>query len=91
MALGGTVRELQRRMTTAEFSLWLRYRKKHGPMNDVRRHDRPAALLAYVASRLGGNKCEIKDFMPFGVEEDREASLSDIMNALGAVNIVKPR
>jgi len=92
MLLGGTVRELQHRMTMPEFSTWIRYRKKHGPMNDIRRYDRPAALLAFMASRLGGGKVNsITDFMPFGMEEEQEADLSQIITALGGVNIVKPR
>lgn len=91
MLLGGTIRELQERMTMAEYSTWLSYRKKHGPMNDVRRYDRPAALISYVASRLMGGKNQMKDFMPFGKDDDKEATLEDIIQAFGGVNIGKPR
>lgn len=77
-------------MGVAEFGVWLAYRKKFGPMNDVRRYDRPAALISFMASRLMGNKPEMDDFMPFGKEE-KEADLVDIIKAFGGVKIGKPR
>jgi len=75
----------------AEYRVWLGYRKKHGPMNDVRRFDRPAALISSILSRVHGGKSEMKDFMPFG-EEEKEATLEDIISVFGGVNKVgKPR
>lgn len=43
------------------------YRRKNGPMNDMRRFDRPAAL---IGSALTGRP--IKDMMPFGSSETEE-------------------
>lgn len=55
-------------------------------MNDVRRYDRPAALIAHIACKLTGNKdVKMKDFMPFAMEEDRTASLADIAAAMGVM------
>ncbi len=67
--LGGTISELQARMPLGEVRIWRAYRKKHGPMNDARRHDRPAALIAEVLCLLL-NRTEnqpspkLEDFMP---------------------------
>lgn len=78
-------------MSMAEINVWTAYRKKYGPMNDVRRHDRPAALLAHIITSVYGGKAKIKDFLPFGVKEDenREATLDDFIKAFGGVNIVR--
>ncbi len=59
-------------------------------MNDVRRFDRPAALLSYIVQKIMGGKNRMEDFMPFGKEE-KDASLEDIISALGGVNRGKPR
>lgn len=90
MLLGGTIRELQARMSFGEYAQWLAYRKKYGPMNDVRRYDRPAALLAQIGTQACGGRGKMKDFMPFGIEE-QEATLDDIIRAFKGVNIVKSR
>lgn len=83
MSLGGsTIRELQSRMGVSEVALWVKYFKKHGPHSAVRKYDRPAALLAYVASRISGGKSVMTDFMPFGREDEKEATFEDIVNIL---------
>lgn len=91
MLLGGTITELQHRMSMNEFRTWLKYRQKYGPMNDVRRFDRPAAMLGNLICRAVGSKdSKMTDFMPFGVEE-KEPEFSDIVAAFKGVNIAKPR
>jgi len=90
MILGGTIRELQSRMTMKEVSIWLSYRAKYGPPNDVRRYDRPAALAAYMANRVAGGKAEMIDFMPFGKDE-KQAEIGDIIEAFGGIKVGKPR
>jgi hypothetical protein len=92
MTLGGTIAELQSRMGLKEFTIWLAYRKKFGPMNDVRRYDRPAALITSMAARLmGNNNIEIQDFLPFGKDEDQGSDLADFIKKIGGVKIGKSR
>lgn len=69
--------------------MWLKYREKYGPMNDIRRHDRPAALLGSILSRANGGKAEIKDLMPWGKKEaeEQEPSLEDIIKSVGGIKI----
>ena len=69
-----------------EFMMWLTYRKKNGPMNDIRRFDRPAALVSLILSRIHGGKAEMEDFLPFGRKE-KEATLSDIIGEFGGVKV----
>lgn len=76
MALGGTIGELQGRMSDDEFELWTLYRSKYGPMNPVRRYDQGFALIAMVLSNVNGNKAKQQDFMPYGKEKDEEVELS---------------
>lgn len=91
MALGGTITDLQSRMTLNEIKVWMAYRSKYGPMNDVRRHDRPAAILASILSHAHGGNAKNKDFMPWGREEKKEVTLDDLVNAFGGVRVVKKR
>lgn len=84
MALGGTVGELQQRMSLAEYYQWVRYRNKNGQMNDVRRFDRPAALLAHLITCVASkNPKKINDFLPFGVEE-KEPTIEDFIKVFGS-------
>ena len=72
-------------MSYAEFTRWLAYRRKHGPLTDERRFDRPAALQAFmfaqVHSRPGMGPGSIADFMPWS--EPPPASFQDIAKELG--------
>ncbi len=90
MVLGGTIAELQARMPLREVHVWLAYRNKYGPMSDVRRFDRPAALIASLISRAHGGKAELRDFMPFGIDQDA-VSMDEIIAAFGEVKIGKRR
>lgn len=67
--LGGTVGELKRRMSNVEFRGWLAYRAKWGPLDVVRRYDRPAALGAHVATVAAGGKGKMQDMMPWPILE----------------------
>lgn len=91
LALGGTIGELQERMTVAEVGVWVAYRQKHGPMTDARRYDRPAAVLGSILSHAYGGKAKPIDFMPWGKENssDKEPTLDDIITAMGGVKIGK--
>mgnify|MGYP003386545188 CR=1 FL=1 len=88
--LGGTIGELQSRMSMREVNVWLAYRDKYGPMNDVRRYDRPAAILASILSHAHGGKSPPRDFMPFG-QEEKETTVEDIITAFGGVEIGQRR
>lgn len=66
------------------------YRQKYGPMNDVRRYDRPAALIGSILSHAHGGKTKMEDLMPFG-KEANESSLGDIMSTLGPGVIIGKR
>src|ERR1700753_2532030 len=70
LSLGCTIAELQKKMSIKELNLWRAYRAKYGPLNPVRKYDRPAALIcASMSAALGGN-AKIMDFMPFGRDEN---------------------
>ena len=73
-------------MSLNEFRVWVDYRNKYGPMNDVRRYDRPAALLGNILSQAHGGKAKMKDFLPWGKDE-REPTLEDLIGAIGGVKI----
>lgn len=86
IALGYTVGELQERLTESEYFLWLRYRHKYGPLNPVRKYDRPAALVATLISNTNGGKSKPIDFLPYGKEEtvEQEIGADDFVNLLKA-------
>ena len=75
-------------MSLNEFRIWVEYRTKYGPMNDVRRYDRPAALLGSILSHANGGKAKMADLMPWGKEAAKEPTLEDLIGALGGVQIV---
>lgn len=84
MTLGGTITELQSRMSVNEFKVWVAYRSKYGPMSDVRRYDAPGAIIASLISQAHGGKAKPKDFMPYGQrEEATEATIDDFVKAFG--------
>lgn len=93
MALGGTIAELQAKMSLREIHVWLAWRNKYGPMNDVRRHDRGPAILASILSHAHGGKAKPSEFMPFGMvqEDEKELSVEDLITAFGGVEIGKRR
>jgi hypothetical protein len=68
--LGGTVGELKKRMSHVEFQSWLAYRVKYGPLDVVRRYDRPAALMADMFARMNGKdyKGDLSNFLPWPVK-----------------------
>lgn len=77
-------------MSLNEVKVWIAWRKKFGPMNDVRRYDRPAALIGSILSAAHGGKTKMADLMPFGKDE-RPPTLEEIVSAFGGVNVVKRR
>lgn len=93
LALGKTVGELQQSMTQREIRLWISYRNKHGPLGMERRFDRPAAIIGMILSRAYGGKATMKDFMPWGQEEQADEVVSfdqlidQIGKQVGGVNI----
>lgn len=81
-----TVAELQNRVTQRELRMWQAYIKKNGPMNDIRRHDRPAALVGSILAKVNGNKLELKDLLPFYKEEEKVATIDDIVAMMGGAS-----
>jgi hypothetical protein len=77
MALGYTIAELQNRMTVKEVLIWASYREKYGAMNDIRRYDRPAAMLGSIISHANGGKSTMLDLMPFKPEELAKPQTTD--------------
>lgn len=69
-------------MSITELQVWQAYRKKYGPMNDVRRYDRPAALISKIVSQVKGGKLSMAELMPYG-KETREAGIEDFIQAYG--------
>lgn len=85
MAIGGkTIAELQASINPKEMAVWYAYKKKYGPMNDVRRFDRPAALVASMISAANGGKAKMNEFMPWGPGQ-KQATFEDVAKALGKV------
>jgi hypothetical protein len=67
------VTELKLRMSQVEFNGWLAYRRTWGPMNFVRRCDRPAALISFMMNRANGGHAELSDYQPWPVERLSES------------------
>jgi hypothetical protein len=72
--LGGTVEELQLRMSQGEFARWTAYVRINGPLGPARMFDRGPAMAAWTAARVAGGKAEFGDFIPRWDSND----LSDI-------------
>ena len=68
LSLGGTIGELQSKMSPLEFETWCLYRSKYGPLNPVRMYDAGSALVAALISNAHGGKAKAIDFMPWGKE-----------------------
>lgn len=63
-------------------------------MNDVRRFDRPFALLIAAVRATAGLKTDMETFLPYGkdpVDEAQGANLDEIIAAFGGVKIGKSR
>lgn len=62
--LGGTVEELQLRMSQGEFARWTAYVRINGPLGPARMFDRGPAMAAWTAARVAGGKGDFADFLP---------------------------
>lgn len=81
-------------MGNTELPIWINYRAKYGPMNDVRRVDLPTALIVSAIRAGHGLKTDMEVFMPYGkdpVDKEKGANLDEIIAAFGGVKIGKPR
>ena len=97
--MGGTIGELQNKITHREYILWTKYRKKYGPLNPIRMYDRSGAIVAHQINQANKGKAKVLDFIPWGkdeVEEDEiksaeEVTMGDYIKAVlgGKVNIGK--
>jgi len=59
--------------------MWQAYMEKNGPLSPMRKYDRPAALVARTLNRVHGGDAEMIDYMPFPKEEEKFATIDDIM------------
>lgn len=75
-----TVGELKERMTTAERADWVRYVEEFGPLNLAWRIDYAVARAA--APFIGAGS--LQKLMVWPQQEDREASIEDVMGMLRA-------
>ena len=57
-------------MSNAEFGRWIKYRNRHGAMDDKRMFDRPAAVIASTLAQVFGGKATAEDFMPYKPQEE---------------------
>lgn len=73
MTLGRTVAELQEEVSERELDLWVRYRKKYGPLDPVRRFDTGAAIIASTLVRVHGGKSVPADFLAYGKSQRQES------------------
>lgn len=86
MSLGGTIGELQSKMTYREYILWIRYFRKYGSVNPIRKYDRMGGIIALQINKALGGKAKMEDFIPFGkdIEENNEATIQEFIGkALG--------
>lgn len=84
MTLGGrTIAEWQAAMTHGEWDVWMRYRRRHGPMGLERRYDRPAALIAALGNNTMGGKLKMSDLSPWplkeAIENEADALIAEMM------------
>lgn len=94
MVIGGhTITELQAKLGTEEFRIWLAYRKKYGPMNPVRAYDRGPALITSMLLNVHGGKATPDQFLAYGhdpVDENApEPTVSEFIRSIGGANVVK--
>lgn len=75
---------MQEKITESEWIIWSLYRRKYGPLNPVRKYDRPASLIATILSNVHGGKAKMTDFQPYGREdeEDQEIDSNAFVNLL---------
>lgn len=80
---GKTVADAKRNLSRHEFSQWVEYRKRRGPLNPLLRQESGFALLASLLCSVHGIKSRTgeilsqRDFMPYAVDEP-EASFDDL-------------
>lgn len=77
---GRTIAQAKRALSFGEVEVWQSFMRKRGPVSMQRRSDWPAALIAMLLSRLGGDKTSrMMDFMPFADKNDGEISLDSAL------------
>lgn len=84
LSLGGTIGELQSKMTGREFDVWCQYRSKYGPLNPVRMYDQGSALVASQINNSHGGKARAFDFMPYGKGQEEVLGEDEFISQLMA-------
>lgn len=74
-----------------EFWQWVEYRKKHGPLDPMRRQYEQLAMLTFQVHRGNGGKADMKDFLLYTDREEasEEATAENVAKAFGAVVTTK--
>lgn len=70
MLLGGTIGELQQKISWGEYILWLKYRLKYGPLSPIRKYDQGAAIIASHVNNIAGGKATPWDFIFYGKDKE---------------------
>lgn len=73
--MGGTIGDLQSRMSYREYLIWAKYRRKYGPMNPIRMFDQSSAIVASQINNAHGGKAKPQDFIFYGKEESAEVDV----------------
>lgn len=66
-----------------EYVLWVKYRKKYGPLSPVRMYDRSAAIIAATINNAHGGKAKPEDYIPYGKDVEEVDISQYIQSAFG--------
>lgn len=78
---GKTVAEAKANISVPEFTAWLTYRRRYGPVCPNRRADILNAHLMHLMAALQGNKSEISKWLVLQDDSQRVVSLDEAMKS----------
>lgn len=77
---GTTVAQAKANVSVPEFTAWLTYRRRYGPICPNRRADTLNAHLMHLMAALMGNKSEVSKFLVLQNDSERVVSMSEAMS-----------
>ncbi len=77
---GKSVAEAQANISVPEFTAWLTYRRRYGPICPNRRADTLNAHLMHLMAALNGNKSDVSKFLVLQDDSERVVSMSEAMS-----------
>jgi len=76
---GKTVAEAKANVSVPEFTAWLTYRRRYGPICPNRRADTLNAHLMHLMAALNGNKSEVSKFLVLQDDSQRVLSMEEAL------------